>query len=139
MRKILFFIFIFPYIIGCLRGNKECSPPPPSLAVLIQKTRIDDFFDVKGKILPSVYFYKVIDGKEEKILFEYNAKQLFISKDIAKVYTGKYETIFLKNRGKTVEISVNGSIFDTKCGDAYQLNGPTYVDGVKSEKGIFIE
>jgi len=89
-----------------------------------------------------VYFYQITENNTEKkyrTLFTNESKK----KDYAEVatesaiflYTGKIETLYLKNKAKTYKIEFLGYI--GKCGYAYFQE--MYINGVKNNDFILIK
>jgi hypothetical protein len=94
--------------------------PPPNFQLFIAKSapEYQDFLSDKGEAdKENVYFYQIVNNTEKKyrtLLLTDNSK----NKDYAEVvtesaiflYTGKTETLYLKNKAKTYKIEFLGYI-----------------------------
>ena len=151
MKKILFFTVLL-VVIACNKNTKEneeppiCCSPPPFFRLFIAKSapEYQDFLNNKGEgDRDNVYFYQIVeDGTEKKYLTT-------LSTDIPKnkeyalvamvdgiiLYTGKIETLYLKNKTKTYKIEFLGTIGEC-CSAHFQ---EMYIDGVKNNDFILVK
>ena len=102
-----------------------------------------DFLNNKGEgDRDNVYFYQIVNNTEKKyhtLLLTDNSKK----KDYAEVameeaihlYTGKTETLYLKNKAKTYKIEFLGHIGKCCSGQIQEIR----IDGVKNNDFILIK
>ena len=148
MKRILFLISLLISFLSCEKSSEiqdECMLPPPNFQLFIAKSapEYQDFLSDKGEAdKENVYFYQIVNNTEKKyhtLLLTDNSK----NKDYAEVvtesaiflYTGKTETLYLKNKAKTYKIEFLGYI--GKCGYAYFQE--MYINGVKNNDFILIK
>ena len=138
-------------VLACNQNTKEdekpapCCSPPTSFHLFIPKSASEyqNFLNNKGEAdKENVYFYQITENNTEKkyrTLFTNESKK----KDYAEVatesaiflYTGKIETLYLKNKAKTYKIEFLGYI--GKCGYAYFQE--MYINGVKNNDFILVK
>ena len=138
-------------VLACNQSTKEdekpapCCSPPSSFYLFLPKSapEYQDFLNNKGEgDRDNVYFYQIVNNTEKKyhtLLLTDNSK----NKDYAEVatesaiflYTGKTETLYLKNKAKIYKREFLGYI--GKCGYAYFQE--MYIDGVKNNDFILIK
>ena len=141
MKNLLFFIILLT-VIACNKKSNNCVVPPPFFTLFITKSapEYQDFLNDKGEAdKENVYFYQMVNNNEKKY-------QTFLSidnpdnKEYALVvmvnggilYTGKLETLYLKNKAKTYKIEFLGELGN--CEEAYFKE--MYIDGVKNNDFI---
>ena len=144
MKNLLFFIILLT-VIACNKKSDNCVVPPPFFTLFITKSapEYQDFLNDKGEAdKENVYFYQMVNNNEKKY-------QTFLSidnpdnKEYALVvmvngeiiYTGKLETLYLKNKAKTYKIEFLGELGN--CEEAYFKE--MYIDGVKNNDFILIK
>ena len=144
MKRILF-LSLFICLLSCGKSSEiqdECMLPPPNFQLFIAKSapEFQDFLSDKGEAdKENVYFYQIVNNTEKKyrtLLLTDNSK----NKDYAEVvtesaiflYTGKTETLYLKNKVKIYKIEFLGYI--GKCGYAYFQE--MYINGMKNNDFI---
>jgi hypothetical protein len=150
MKNLLLFTMLF-IVLACNQNTKEdetpapCCSPPTSFHLFISKSapEYQDFLNNKGEgDRDNVYFYQIVNNTEKKyhtLLLTDNSK----NKDYAEVateraiflYTGKTETLYLKNKAKTYKIEFLGTIGEC-CSAHFQ---EMYIDGVKNNDFILIK
>ena len=150
MKNLLFFATLF-IVLACNQNTKEdetpapcCSPPPFFTCLYLNLLlSIKIFLNNKGEgDRDNVYFYQIVNNTEKKyhtLLLTDNSK----NKDYAEVatesaiflYTGKTETLYLKNKAKTYKIEFLGTIGEC-CSAHFQ---EMYIDGVKNNDFILIK
>ena len=148
MKRILFSISLLISFLSCEKSSEiqdECMLPPPNFQLFIAKSapEYQDFLSDKGEAdKENVYFYQITENNTEKkyrTLFTNKSK----NKDYAEVatesaiflYTGKIETLYLKNKAKIYKIEFLGYI--GKCGYAYFQE--MYINGVKNNDFILVK
>ena len=144
MKRFLSIILLFA-VIACNKKSDKCVVPPPFFTLFITKSapEYQDFLNDKGEAdKENVYFYQMVNNNEKKY-------QTFLSidnpdnKEYALVvmvngeilYTGKLETLYLKNKAKTYKIEFLGELGN--CEEAYFKE--MYIDGVKNNDFILIK
>ncbi|GJH41207.1 hypothetical protein RCZ04_17570 [Capnocytophaga sp. HP1101] len=129
-----------------VKDEKECAVPPPSFHLSIGKTASEyqDFLNDKGEAdVENVYFYQITDNNTEKKYHTLLLTDESKNKDYAEVatentgflYTGKTETLYLKNKSKTYKIEFLGYLGE--CGSAHFQE--MYIDGVKNNDFILVK
>ena len=126
MKRFLSIILLFA-VIACNKKSDKCVVPPPFFTLFITKSapEYQNFLNDKGEAdKENVYFYQMVNNNEKKY-------QTFLSidnpdnKEYALVvmvngeilYTGKLETLYLKNKAKTYKIEFLGELGN--CEEAY--------------------
>lgn len=144
MKRFLSIILLFA-VIACNKKSDKCVVPPPFFTLFITKSapEYQNFLNDKGEAdKENVYFYQMVNNNEKKY-------QTFLSidnpdnKEYALVvmvngeilYTGKLETLYLKNKAKTYKIEFLGELGN--CQEAYFKE--MYIDGVKNNDFILIK
>ena len=151
MKNLVFFTMLF-IVLACNQNTKEdetpapCCSPPPFFHLFIAKSapEYQDFLNNKGEgDRDNVYFYQIVeDGTEKKYLTT-------LSTDIPKnkeyalvamvdgiiLYTGKTETLYLKNKAKTYKIEFLGTLGKCCSGQIQEI----HIDGVKNNDFILIK
>ena len=150
MKNLLFFTTLF-IVLACNQNTKEdetpapCCSPPTSFHLFISKSASEyqNFLNDKGEAdKENVYFYQIVNNTEKKyhtLLLTDNSKK----KDYAEVgmeqaillYTGKTETLYLKNKAKTYKIEFLGHIRKCCSGQIQEIR----IDGVKNNDFILIK
>ena len=147
MKRILF-LSLFICLLSCEKSSEiqdECMLPPPNFQLFIAKSapEYQDFLNDKGEAdKENVYFYQIVNNTEKKyhtLLLTDNSKK----KDYAEVameeairlYTGKIEILYLKNKAKTYKIEFLGHIGKCCSGQIQEIR----IDGVKNNDFILIK
>ena len=147
MKRILF-LSLFICLLSCGKSSEiqdECMLPPPNFQLFIAKSapEFQDFLSDKGEAdKENVYFYQIVNNTEKKYR-TFLLTDNFKNKDYAEVvtesaiflYTGKTETLYLKNKAKIYKIEFLGYI--GKCGYAYFQE--MYINGVKNNDFILVK
>ena len=144
MKNLLFFILLFA-VIACNKKSDKCVVPPPFFTLFITKSapEYQNFLNDKGEAdKENVYFYQMVNNNEKKYQTllsidnpdnkEY-ALVVMVNGEI--LYTGKLETLYLKNKAKTYKIEFLGELGN--CQEAYFKE--MYIDGVKNNDFILIK
>ena len=113
MKNLLFFIILLT-VIACNKKSDKCVVPPPFFTLFITKSapEYQDFLNDKGEAdKENVYFYQMVNNNEKKYqtllsIDNPNNKEYaeVIMVDARNLYTGKLETLYLKNKAKTYKI-----------------------------------
>ena len=144
MKRFLSIILLFA-VIACNKKSDKCVVPPPFFTLFITKSapEYQNFLNDKGEAdKENVYFYQMVNNNEKKY-------QTFLSIDNPDnkeydlvvmvngeiLYTGKLETLYLKNKAKTYKIEFLGELGN--CEEAYFKE--MYIDGVKNNDFILIK
>ena len=150
MKNLLLFTMLF-IVLACNQNTKEdetpapCCSPPTSFHLFISKSASEyqNFLNDKGEAdKENVYFYQIVNNTEKKyhtLLLTDNSKK----KDYAEVgmeqaillYTGKTETLYLKNKAKTYKIEFLGTLGKCCSGQIQEIR----IDGVKNNDFILIK
>ena len=150
MKNLLFFTTLF-IVLACNQNTKEdetpapCCSPPTSFHLFISKSASEyqNFLNDKGEAdKENVYFYQIVNNTEKKsytLLLTDKSK----NKDYAEVgmeqaillYTGKTETLYLKNKAKTYKIEFLGTLGKCCSGQIQEIR----IDGVKNNDFILIK
>ena len=148
MKRILFLISLLISFLSCEKSSEiqdECMLPPPNFQLFIAKSapEYQDFLSDKGEAdKENVYFYQITENNTEKkyrTLFTNESK----NKDYAEVatesaiflYTGKIETLYLKNKAKTYKIEFLGTLGKCCSGQIQEIR----IDGVKNNDFILVK
>ena len=144
MKNLLFFIILLT-VIACNKKSDKCVVPPPFFTLFITKSapEYQYFLNDKGEAdKENVYFYQMVNNNEKKYQTllsidnpdnkEY-ALVVMVNGEI--LYTGKLETLYLKNKAKTYKIEFLGELGN--CEEAYFKE--MYIDGVKNNDFILIK
>ena len=144
MKRFLSIILLFA-VIACNKKSDKCVVPPPFFTLFITKSapEYQDFLNDKGEAdKENVYFYQMVNNNEKKYQTllsidnpdnkEY-ALVVMVNGEI--LYTGKLETLYLKNKAKTYKIEFLGELGN--CQEAYFKE--MYIDGVKNNDFILIK
>ena len=144
MKNILFFIILLT-VIACNKKSNNCVVPPPFFTLFITKSapEYQDFLNDKGEAdKENVYFYQMVNNNEKKYQTFFSidnpdnkeyALVVMVNGEI--LYTGKLETLYLKNKAKTYKIEFLGELGN--CEEAYFKE--MYIDGVKNNDFILIK
>lgn len=138
-------------VLACNQNTKEdetpapCCSPPSSFYLFLPKSspEYQNFLNEKGDAdTENVYFYQMVNNNEKKYQTllsidnpdnkEY-ALVVMVNGEI--LYTGKLETLYLKNKAKTYKIEFLGELGN--CQEAYFKE--MYIDGVKNNDFILIK
>ena len=144
MKNLLFFIILLT-VIACSKKSDKCVVPPPFFTLFITKSapEYQYFLNDKGEAdKENVYFYQMVNNNEKKYQTllsidnpdnkEY-ALVVMVNGEI--LYTGKLETLYLKNKAKTYKIEFLGELGN--CEEAYFKE--MYIDGVKNNNFILVK
>ncbi|WP_315192685.1 hypothetical protein [Capnocytophaga sputigena] len=144
MKRFLSIILLFA-VIACNKKSDKCVVPPPFFTLFITKSapEYQYFLNDKGEAdKENVYFYQMVNNNEKKYQTllsidnpdnkEY-ALVVMVNGEI--LYTGKLETLYLKNKAKTYKIEFLGELGN--CEEAYFKE--MYIDGVKNNDFILIK
>ncbi|MBM0650015.1 hypothetical protein JMN10_00950 [Capnocytophaga genosp. AHN8471] len=144
MKRFLSIILLFA-VIACNKKSDKCVVPPPFFTLFITKSapEYQYFLNDKGEAdKENVYFYQMVNNNEKKYQTllsidnpdnkEY-ALVVMVNGEI--LYTGKLETLYLKNKAKTYKIEFLGELGN--CQEAYFKE--MYIDGVKNNDFILIK
>ena len=144
MKRFLSIILLFA-VIACNKKSDKCVVPPPFFTLFITKSapEYQYFLNDKGEAdKENVYFYQMVNNNETKYQTllsidnpdnkEY-ALVVMVNGEI--LYTGKLETLYLKNKAKTYKIEFLGELGN--CQEAYFKE--MYIDGVKNNDFILIK
>ena len=144
MKRFLSIILLFA-VIACNKKSDKCVVPPPFFTLFITKSapEYQNFLNDKGEAdKENVYFYQMVNNNEKKYQTllsidnpdnkEY-ALVVMVNGEI--LYTGKLETLYLKNKAKTYKIEFLGELGN--CEEAYFKE--MYIDGVKNNDFILIK
>ena len=144
MKNLLFFIILLT-VIACSKKSDKCVVPPPFFTLFITKSapEYQYFLNDKGEAdKENVYFYQMVNNNEKKYQTllsidnpdnkEY-ALVVMVNGEI--LYTGKLETLYLKNKAKTYKIEFLGELGN--CEEAYFKE--MYIDGVKNNDFILVK
>ena len=145
MKNLLFFIILLT-VIACNKKSDKCVVPPPFFNLFITKSapEYQDFLNDKGEAdKENVYFYQIIENRAEKkyktllSIDNPNNKEyaLVVMVNGEILYTGKLETLYLKNKAKTYKIEFLGELGN--CEEAYFKE--MYIDGVKNNDFILVK
>jgi hypothetical protein len=145
MKRFLSIILLFA-VIACNKKSDKCVVPPPFFTLFITKSapEYQNFLNDKGEAdKENVYFYQIIENRAEKKYQTFfsidnpNNKEYaeVIMVDARNLYTGKLETLYLKNKAKTYKIEFLGELGN--CEEAYFKE--MYIDGVKNNDFILIK
>jgi len=144
MKNLLFFIILLT-VIACNKKSDKCVVPPPFFTLFITKSapEYQDFLNDKGEAdKENVYFYQMVNNNEKKYqtllsIDNPNNKEYaeVIMVDARNLYTGKLETLYLKNKAKTYKIEFLGELGN--CEEAYFKE--MYIDGVKNNDFILVK
>ena len=144
MKNLLFFIILLT-VIACNKKSDKCVVPPPFFTLFITKSapEYQDFLNDKGEAdKENVYFYQMVNNNEKKYqtllsIDNPNNKEYaeVIMVDARNLYTGKLETLYLKNKAKTYKIEFLGELGN--CDEAYFKE--MYIDGVKNNDFILVK
>ena len=148
MKRILFLISLLISFLSCEKSSEipdECMLPPPNFQLFIAKSapEYQNFLNDKGEAdKENVYFYQMVNNNEKKYQTllsidnpdnkEY-ALVVMVNGEI--LYTGKLETLYLKNKAKTYKIEFLGELGN--CEEAYFKE--MYIDGVKNNDFILVK
>ncbi|WP_288870177.1 hypothetical protein [uncultured Capnocytophaga sp.] len=144
MKNLLFFIILLT-VIACNKKSDNCVVPPPFFTLFITKSapEYQDFLNDKGEAdKENVYFYQMVNNNEKKYQTFFSidnpdnkeyALVVMVNGEI--LYTGKLETLYLKNKAKTYKIEFLGELGN--CEEAYFKE--MYIDGVKNNDFILIK
>ena len=106
-------VIITFFTLGCNRENNYlCCSPPPDFHLFVNKSSslYQDFLDNKGEFdKQNVYFYQLLNNNEERKYDTFSVIHTPKKEGYAVVYinsapflyTGKTETLYLKNKAKT--------------------------------------
>ena len=141
MKNILFFIILLT-VIACNKKSNNCVVPPPFFTLFITKSapEYQDFLNDKGEAdKENVYFYQMVNNNEKKYQTFFSIDNpdnkeyaLVVMVNGGILYTGKLETLYLKNKAKTYKIEFLGELGN--CEEAYFKE--MYIDGVKNNDFI---
>ena len=144
MKNLLFFIILLT-VIACNKKSDKCVVPPPFFTLFITKSapEYQDFLNDKGEAdKENVYFYQMVNNNEKKYqtllsIDNPNNKEyaLVVMVNGEILYTGKLETLYLKNKAKTYKIEFLGELGN--CEEAYFKE--MYIDGVKNNDFILVK
>ena len=150
MKNLVFFTMLF-IVLACNQNTKEdetpapCCSSPSSFYLFLPKSspEYQNFLNEKGDAdTENVYFYQMVNNTEKKYhtsLLTDKSK----NKDYAEVamdesmflYTGKTETLYLKNKAKTYKIEFLGTLGKCCSGQIQEIR----IDGVKNNDFILIK
>nr|WP_314784378.1 hypothetical protein [uncultured Capnocytophaga sp.] len=144
MKNILFFIILLT-VIACNKKSNNCVVPPPFFTLFITKSapEYQDFLNDKGEAdKENVYFYQMVNNNEKKYQTFFSIDNpdnkeyaLVVMVNGGILYTGKLETLYLKNKAKTYKIEFLGELGN--CEEAYFKE--MYIDGVKNNDFILVK
>ena len=144
MKRFLSIILLFA-VIACNKKSDKCVVPPPFFTLFITKSapEYQYFLNDKGEAdKENVYFYQMVNNNEKKyqtLLSIDNPDNkeyaLVVMVNGGILYTGKLETLYLKNKAKTYKIEFLGELGN--CQEAYFKE--MYIDGVKNNDFILIK
>lgn len=144
MKNILFFIILLT-VIACNKKSDNCVVPPPFFTLFITKSapEYQDFLNDKGEAdKENVYFYQMVNNNEKKYQTFFSIDNpdnkeyaLVVMVNGGILYTGKLETLYLKNKAKTYKIEFLGELGN--CEEAYFKE--MYIDGVKNNDFILVK
>ena len=144
MKNLLFFIILLT-VIACNKKSDNCVVPPPFFTLFITKSapEYQDFLNDKGEAdKENVYFYQMVNNNEKKYQTFFSidnpdnkeyALVVMVNGEI--LYTGKLETLYLKNKAKTYKIEFLGELGN--CEEAYFKE--MYIDGIKNNDFILVK
>lgn len=147
MKKVLSIIVVvlISLTLGCNKENYHCSTPPPFFHLSIAKSapEYQNFLNDKGEAdKENVYFYQMVNNSKKKhqtffSIDNPNNKEYaeVIMVDARNLYTGKLETLYLKNKAKTYKIEFLGELGN--CEEAYFKE--MYIDGIKNNDFILVK
>ena len=144
MKRFLSIILLFA-VIACNKKSDKCVVPPPFFTLFITKSapEYQNFLNDKGEAdKENVYFYQMVNNNEKKYqtllsIDNPNNKEyaLVVMVNGEILYTGKLETLYLKNKAKTYKIEFLGELGN--CEEAYFKE--MYIDGVKNNDFILVK
>ena len=144
MKRFLSIILLFA-VIACNKKSDKCVVPPPFFTLFITKSapEYQDFLNDKGEAdKENVYFYQMVNNNEKKYqtllsIDNPNNKEyaLVVMVNGEILYTGKLETLYLKNKAKTYKIEFLGELGN--CEEAYFKE--MYIDGIKNNNFILVK
>ncbi|WP_311319764.1 hypothetical protein [Capnocytophaga sputigena] len=144
MKNLVFFIILLT-VIACNKKSDNCVVPPPFFTLFITKSapEYQDFLNDKGEVdKENVYFYQMVNNNEKKYQTFFSIDNpdnkeyaLVVMVNGGILYTGKLETLYLKNKVKTYKIEFLGELGN--CEEAYFKE--MYIDGVKNNDFILIK
>ena len=144
MKNFLFFIILLT-VIACNKKSNNCVVPPPFFTLFITKSapEYQDFLNDKGEAdKENVYFYQMVNNNEKKYQTFFSIDNpdnkeyaLVVMVNGGILYTGKLETLYLKNKAKTYKIEFLGELGN--CEEAYFKE--MYIDGVKNNDFILVK
>ena len=149
MKKttLIILVIITFFTLGCNRENNYlCCSPPPDFHLFVNKSSslYQDFLDDKGEFdKQNVYFYQLLNNNEERKYDTFSVIHTPKKEGYAVVYinsapflyTGKTETLYLKNKAKTYKIEFLGTIGEC-CSAHFQ---EMYIDGIKNNNFILVK
>ena len=148
MKRILFLISLLISFLSCEKSSEiqnECMLPPPNFQLFIAKSapEYQDFLNDKGETdKENVYFYQTVNNNEKKYQTFFSIDNpdnkeyaLVVMVNGGILYTGKLETLYLKNKAKTYKIEFLGELGN--CEEAYFKE--MYIDGVKNNDFILVK
>ncbi|ATA89652.1 hypothetical protein [Capnocytophaga stomatis] len=149
MKKVLF-LGLSLIALACREESNECCSPPPVFNLYINKNSesYKEFLNSEGKFdTKNVSLYR-LNGNVKK---EYTVEQIYLllqEKYLSvgthldyknDIYTGKKETLYLKNASKTYKIEVEGEMVSRNgCCPVAELK-EIKVDGVKIENYFLVK
>lgn len=162
MRKNIFLIICIFFSISCNIQKDEPTPvpppkvklchlPPPVFRVLIDKgtTLHKDFAPIiegeNHRFRDDIYFYKLdkdVENKYPTNLYYEKEKYLCIEVNLPfdnDIYTGKVETIYLKNATKTYKIEIEGAMLSSKECGPYAYLKEIRIDGQKIDGYFWVK